>query len=127
MPDNHFTFSARALAALTCFTARGGGRKHLRGVRFERADGGGAIGIASDGVVLAVWRDVRSEGPDRPVMREFPRCAVRQMTRRDAGSVPNPTTTQPRHPLHEECRWILRESSAGPNIRRLRLPSGPNR
>ena len=64
MPDNHFTFAARPLAALTCFTARAGARKHLRGVRFEHADGGGTIGIASDGAVLAVWRDVRSEGPD---------------------------------------------------------------
>ena len=39
-----------------------------------------------------------------------------------------PTTTSPRHPLHEECRWILRESSAaGRNIRRPRLPAGPIR
>ena len=39
----------------------------------------------------------------------------------------NPTTTLPRHPLHEECRWILRESSVGPNIRWPRLPAGPIR
>ena len=87
MPDNRFTFSARALAALTCFTVRGGARKHLRGVLFERATGGGAIGVACDGAVLAVWRDVRSEGPVRPVMREFPRCGIRRMAQRDVHSV----------------------------------------
>ena len=87
MPDNHFTFSAPALAALTCFTARGGPRKYLRAVRFEPAPGGGTIGIACDGAVLAVWRDVRSEGPDRAVMRIFPRCGIRRMAQRLAGCV----------------------------------------
>ena len=87
MTGNHFTFSAPALAALTCFTARGGEHKYLRAVRFEPAPGGGTIGIASDGAVLAVWRDARSEGPDRAVMREFPRCGIRKMAGRGAGRV----------------------------------------
>ena len=87
MPDNRFTFSARAPAAPNCFTACRTTHGHLCAVRFEPAPEGGTTGVACDGGVLAVWRAVRSEGPDRAVMRQFPRCGIRRMALRDAGRV----------------------------------------